>query len=48
VWQPRYLAAPHKWAIPILLAEVGLLTSGGMAGLRFSPPFARRPPAAAA
>jgi phosphatidylglycerol lysyltransferase len=48
VWQPRYLAAPHKWAIPILLAEVGLLTSGGMAGLRFGAPFARKPPAEAA
>jgi phosphatidylglycerol lysyltransferase len=33
VWQPRYIAAPHKWAIPILLADVGLLSSGGVAGL---------------
>jgi lysylphosphatidylglycerol synthetase-like protein (DUF2156 family) len=33
VWQPRYIAAPHKWAIPILLADVGLLSSGGMAGI---------------
>jgi phosphatidylglycerol lysyltransferase len=33
VWQPRYIAAPHKWAIPLLLADVGLLSSGGMAGL---------------
>jgi lysylphosphatidylglycerol synthetase-like protein (DUF2156 family) len=50
VWQPRYIAAPHKWAIPILLAEVGLLTSGGMAGLRFGarPLFVRRTPAEAA
>jgi phosphatidylglycerol lysyltransferase len=50
VWQPRYIAAPRKWAIPILLAEVGLLTSGGMAGLGFDPRplFVRkRPPAAA-
>jgi len=50
VWQPRYIAAPHKWAIPILLAEVGLLTSGGMAGLGFDPRplFVRkRAPAAA-
>jgi phosphatidylglycerol lysyltransferase len=37
LWQPRYIAAPHKWAIPLLLADVGLLSSGGMAGL------ARRP-----
>src|SRR5262249_30189397 len=32
VWQPRYIAAPNKWAIPILLADVGLLVSGGVAG----------------
>ena len=33
VWQPRYIAAPNKWAIPILLADVGLLSSGGMGGI---------------
>jgi len=33
VWQPRYIAAPHKWAIPILIADVGLLSSGGIGGL---------------
>ncbi|MGH6985365.1 MAG: phosphatidylglycerol lysyltransferase domain-containing protein [Caulobacteraceae bacterium] len=33
VWQPRYIAAPHRWNIPILMADVGLLSSGGMAGL---------------
>jgi glycosyltransferase 2 family protein len=37
VWQPRYVAAPHKWAIPILLADVGLMSSGGMAGLAKRP-----------
>ena len=37
VWQPTYIAAPHKWAIPILLADVGLLSSGGMAGLGLGP-----------
>ncbi len=37
VWQPRYIAALRKWAIPILMADVGLLSSGGMANL------ARRP-----
>ena len=37
VWQPRYIAAHHKWAIPILMADVGLLSSGGVANL------ARRP-----
>lgn len=39
-WQPRYIAAPAKWAIPILLADVGLLSSGGVAGLAKRP---RRP-----
>ena len=34
LWSPRYIAAARKWAIPILLADVGLLSSGGMAGLR--------------
>jgi len=37
VWQPRYIAAPHKWSIPLLLADVGLLSSGGVAGLRGKP-----------
>ena len=32
LWQPRYIAAPHKWAIPILMADVGLLSSGGVVG----------------
>lgn len=50
VWQPRYIAAPSKWAIPILLADVGLLSSGGMAGLGLGgrPMLVRGPPAAAA
>jgi phosphatidylglycerol lysyltransferase len=33
IWAPRYMAAARKWAIPILVADVGLLSSGGMAGL---------------
>lgn len=37
VWHPRYVAAAHKWAIPILLADVGLLSSGGMSGLAKRP-----------
>jgi phosphatidylglycerol lysyltransferase len=37
VWRPRYLAAPQKWALPMLLADVGLLSSGGVAGLKFDP-----------
>jgi phosphatidylglycerol lysyltransferase len=50
VWQPRYLAAPSKWAIPLLLADVGLLSSGGVAGLGLGgrPLLVRKPPAAAA
>jgi len=37
VWQARYAAAPHKWTIALLLADVGLLSSGGMAGLAKRP-----------
>jgi phosphatidylglycerol lysyltransferase len=37
IWQPRYIAAPHKWMIPLLLADVGLLSSGGMSGLAKRP-----------
>ena len=37
VWQPRYIAAPNKWTIPILLADVGLLSSGGMSGIGRKP-----------
>ncbi|MDR3509286.1 MAG: bifunctional lysylphosphatidylglycerol flippase/synthetase MprF [Caulobacteraceae bacterium] len=37
VWQPRYIAAPGKWTIPILLADVGLLSSGGVSGLTKRP-----------
>jgi phosphatidylglycerol lysyltransferase len=50
IWQPRYIAAPSKWAIPILLADVGLLSSGGVAGLGLGgrPLFVKKPPAAAA
>lgn len=33
LWQPRYIAAPHGWQIPMLMADVGLLSSGGVAGL---------------
>jgi phosphatidylglycerol lysyltransferase len=32
-WIPRYIAGPSKWSIPILLADVGLLSSGGVSGL---------------
>lgn len=37
IWEPRYIAAPHKWAIPILMADAGMLASGGMAGLAKRP-----------
>jgi phosphatidylglycerol lysyltransferase len=33
LWQPRYIAAPHKWSIPLLLADISLLSSGGVSGL---------------
>ena len=36
-WRPMYVAAPNKWAIPLLLADVGLLSSGGVAGLAKRP-----------
>lgn len=45
VWQPRYIAAPQKWAIPFLLADIGLLSSGGMSGLTKRPKKAPTPPA---
>ena len=32
-WAPRYIAGPTKWAIPVLIADVGLLSSGGVSGL---------------
>jgi lysylphosphatidylglycerol synthetase-like protein (DUF2156 family) len=37
LWQPRYAAAPRRWAIPLLLADVGLLSSGGIANLAKRP-----------
>lgn len=43
VWEPRYIAAPSKWAIPLLMADVGLLSSGGVVTLR----RAKREPARA-
>jgi phosphatidylglycerol lysyltransferase len=46
LWQPRYCAAPHKWSIPWLMADVGLLSSGGMAGLSKRPKKAEETPVA--
>jgi lysylphosphatidylglycerol synthetase-like protein (DUF2156 family) len=37
IWQPRYVAAARRWAIPLVLADVSLLTSGGMSGLAKRP-----------
>jgi phosphatidylglycerol lysyltransferase len=37
VWQPRYIAAPHKWSIPLLLADISLLSAGGVSGLTKRP-----------
>ena len=37
LWQPRYIAAARKWAIPVLLADASLLASGGLAGLAQRP-----------
>ncbi|MBX3484364.1 phosphatidylglycerol lysyltransferase domain-containing protein [Phenylobacterium sp.] len=45
-WQPRFVAAPRKWAIPRLMADAGLLSSGGVAGLAKRPRKAEEPPAA--
>lgn len=45
LWQPRYVAAPQKWQIPMVMADVGLLSSGGMAGLTRRKP--RHEPASA-
>jgi phosphatidylglycerol lysyltransferase len=43
LWQPRYIAAPHKWAIPLLMADVGLLSSGGVSSLAKRPKKAEEP-----
>jgi lysylphosphatidylglycerol synthetase-like protein (DUF2156 family) len=44
VWAPRYIAAPRKWAIPLLMADVGLLSSGGVANLARRPRRTEEPP----
>ncbi|MFM8376650.1 MAG: phosphatidylglycerol lysyltransferase domain-containing protein [Phenylobacterium sp.] len=43
-WEPRYAAAPEKWAIAMMLADVSLLSSGGFAGLARRPKKAEIPP----
>ena len=37
LWQPRYIAGPHKWLVPMLMADVGLLASGGAVNLAKRP-----------
>ncbi len=48
IWRPRYIGAPSRWGIPFLLADIGLLSSGGMRGLakraRKEPPPPSWPP----
>ena len=46
IWQPRYIAGPHKWSLPLLMADVGLLSSGGIAGLTGRKPKEPPPPPA--
>jgi phosphatidylglycerol lysyltransferase len=48
VWVPRYIATPSKWSIPFLLADIGILTSGGIKGVGIRPRKAARERAAAA
>jgi phosphatidylglycerol lysyltransferase len=37
IWSPRYIAAANKWSIGIALADVSLLSAGGMTGLAKRP-----------
>jgi phosphatidylglycerol lysyltransferase len=46
IWQPRYIAGPHKWSLPLLMADVGLLSSGGISGLTSRKPKNDAPPPA--
>ncbi len=45
VWAPRYIAAANKWALTVSVADVSLLSSGGVGALTKR---ARRPEAPAA
>jgi phosphatidylglycerol lysyltransferase len=47
VWLPRYICAPSKWSIPFLLADIGILTSGGIKGVGMRPRKAIKEPQAA-
>jgi lysylphosphatidylglycerol synthetase-like protein (DUF2156 family) len=43
VWAPRYIAAANKWAITVALADVSLLSSGGVSALTKRPKRAEAP-----
>lgn len=43
-WQARYIAAPLKWTIPFLMADVGFLSSSGVEGLARIPRRRSMPP----
>ena len=45
IWSPRYIAAANKWSIGIALADVSLLSAGGMGGLTRRPAKAQAAPA---
>ncbi len=46
VWSPRYIAAANKWAISFALADVSLLSAGGVTGLAKRPRREVQAPAA--
>jgi phosphatidylglycerol lysyltransferase len=37
IWAPRYIAAANKWALGIALADVSLLSAGGVKGIAKRP-----------
>jgi phosphatidylglycerol lysyltransferase len=37
VWAPRYIAAANRWSITVGMADVGLLSSGGVSALTKRP-----------
>jgi glycosyltransferase 2 family protein len=43
IWLPRYVAAPRRWMIPLIIADASLLASGGVAGLAKRPKRAEEP-----
>jgi len=45
VWSPRYIAAANKWAMGVALADVSLLSAGGVKGIARRPRAQAVPPA---